>query len=70
MSEFNDDEVWPLCTVPNCTTEVHPKRWALGYRTCLPHGERPKQFTVASAYNKGGLQLITHGDIKDIGRDE
>lgn len=68
MPEFDDDEVWPICTIPNCYDEVHPKRWALGYRTCLQHGAPPKEFVVAQPFNKGGYQLISPADIKHIGR--
>lgn len=61
-------EDWPLCIKEGCGEEVNPKRWALGYRTCLEHGEKQKEYLVAPAYNKGGLQLITESGIKDIGR--
>jgi hypothetical protein len=66
---------WPLCTYRDdkghiCGNPVNPKRvQALGgIVRCLEHPLPKKDFTVAPAYNKGGLQLITHGDIEDIGR--
>ncbi len=60
---------WPICEVDGCEEEVNPDRIRIiGKCRCLRHGDPPKQFTVASAYNKGGLQLITHGDIEDIGK--
>lgn len=67
MSEDNTDD-WPECTNPDCGNEVNPKRWALGYRTCLKCGSPLKQFPVASPYNKGGLQLITPSEVEFIGR--
>lgn len=51
-----------------CQKEFPKARSDLGYDTCLEHGEKPKQFTVAPAYNKGPLQLITRKYVKDIGR--
>lgn len=68
MSEFEDDEVWPICTWPKCDEEVNPRRWALGYRTCLFHGSATKTYTVAPPYNKGADQLISPSDIKYIGK--
>ena len=51
-----------------CGEEIDERRAALGYTTCLEHGEDRKEFTVAPAYNKGGYQLITRSCVKDIGR--
>lgn len=60
---------WPICTYPGCIAEVDPRRIAItGHGRCLDHGDPPKVFTVAPAYNKGAIQLITHGDIEDIGK--
>lgn len=68
-----DQTNWPTCSFENCSETVNPKRVKImgfkpGQERCLQHGDVRKQFTVAPAYNKGGLQLITHGDIEDIGR--
>lgn len=63
-----ETEDWPECTKEGCGNEVNPKRWALGYRTCLKCGSPLKQFTVAPAYNKGGLQLISPDMLEHIGR--
>jgi hypothetical protein len=69
MVESESEEDWPLCEVEGCTNTVNPKRILLiGRCRCLTHGDPPKQFTVAPPYNKGALQLITHGDIEDIGK--
>lgn len=57
-----------VCVVEGCPNEVPPKRHKLGYDKCIQHGERKKQYTVAPAFNKGGLQLITKRDVRDIGR--
>ena len=51
-----------------CAEEFSEKRAALGYTTCLKHGEPLKTFTVAPAYNKGAYQVITNKNVKDIGR--
>lgn len=56
------------CAVEGCENEVSIRRWDLGYRTCLECGTPKKQFTVAPAFNKGGYQLITPSNVKDIGR--
>lgn len=65
----DDESFWPICTFPGCGEPVNPKRIAAtGHGRCLIHGDAPKTYTVAPAYNKGGIQLITHGDIEDIGK--
>lgn len=61
-------EEWPICEVDGCDEEVNPKRVAIVGRRCLRHGESAKQYTVAPAFNKGGYQLITADNVKDIGR--
>lgn len=68
-NEPSEREAWPICKVEGCTNRVDPRRVVLlGSPICLDHGEQRKAFTVAPAYNKGGLQLITPGNIKDIGK--
>jgi hypothetical protein len=51
-----------------CGEKFSEERAKLGFRTCLQHGEQRKQFTVAPAYNKGPLMLITRSQVKNIGR--
>ncbi len=51
-----------------CGQEFSEKRAALGYDTCLLHGESERTFTVAPAYNKGAYQVISRQNVKDIGR--
>lgn len=69
MNKHKPTEEWPTCTVKGCTEEVDPRRIAIvGHGRCLTHGDPPKTFTTAPAYNKGAIQLITHGDIEDIGK--
>ena len=59
-----------------CGEDINPKRYALGYRTCLDCGERDaskrsaqKARQVAPAFNKGAYQYITSVKIaKTIGR--
>lgn len=57
-----------ICTVPGCGEEIPNKRWDLGYRTCLKHGDGKKEFTVGIPYNKGGYQLIPQDAVRDMGR--
>jgi hypothetical protein len=62
-------EEWPICEVEGCEEEVDPRRVAIiGVPRCLRHGEAPRTFTVAPAFNKGGYQLITPSNVKDIGK--
>lgn len=69
IPDEDDDAEWPICTVEGCDEEVNPKRIAVtGHGRCLKHGDKPKVYTVAQPYNKGAIQLITHGDIEDIGK--
>jgi hypothetical protein len=45
----------------DCGEEIAPRRWDLGYRTCLECGEKmakQRKFTVAIPYSKGAYQLI------------
>lgn len=70
-----DESNWPTCKYRHtdssyCGNPVNPKRVAAlgGVVRCLEHPLPRKDFTVAPAFNKGGYQLITHGDIEDIGR--
>ena len=51
-----------------CGEEFSEKRAALGYKTCLLHGETEREFTIAPAYNKGAYQVISRQNVKDIGR--
>jgi len=49
-----------------CGTEIHPRRAALGYSTCLTCGEREARsvkHTVAIPFSKGAYQLITNPDL-------
>ena len=51
-----------------CGEKFSEKRAALGYETCLRHGETEREFTIAPAYNKGAYQVISRQNVKDIGR--
>ena len=62
-------EEWPICEVEGCEEEVDPRRVeAIGVSRCLRHGLPRKVYTVAPAFNKGGYQLITPSNVKDIGK--
>ena len=64
----------PLCN--DCLVEFSPKRYELGYRTCLDCGatRAVKDFNrnarcTAPAYNKGGYMYISSVNMaKDVGR--
>ena len=58
-----------------CGDNFNPKRFKLGYRTCIECGEEiaqvemvRKSLCVAPAYNKGAEMVIPQSDIKHIGR--
>lgn len=59
-------DYWCICSV--CGEEFSEARARLGYTTCLQHGAKQKQYTVAPAFNKGAYQLITRREVIDIGR--
>lgn len=58
-----------------CEEDVNPKRWELGYRTCLACGAvdasketEEKSQRVALAYNKGNYQYFgPKANPKDFG---
>jgi hypothetical protein len=55
----------PLCKV--CSEPFSEERAALGYDTCLVHGEERNQYSIGLAYNKGPYVLITDKDLKELG---
>lgn len=61
-------EEWPECINEDCDEEVNPKRVALGYHTCLKCGSPAPTRIVDTAFNKGGLQLISQDDLLSMGR--
>ena len=64
----------PTCKV--CSEEFSPKRFALGYRTCLTCGAKEaaqqtarKARCTAPAYNKGAYMYVTNRTMaRDLGR--
>ena len=59
----------------DCHTDFNPKRLEFGYRTCLDCGStralremNRKAKCSAPAYNKGGYQVISKENIKNIGK--
>ena len=67
----NTNDLTTCCTTNYCIVcgeEFSEKRAALGYKTCLLHGETEREFTIAPAYNKGAYQVISRQNVKDIGR--
>ena len=59
-----------------CGDSFNPKRFKLGYRTCIECGEEIAQIEmvrksrcVAPAYNKGAYMYVTSSQMaKDLGR--
>ena len=42
-----DDSDWPECAVTGCDNLVNPKRWALGYHSCIElHSQKRAQFLI------------------------
>lgn len=65
-------EEWNWCIKCN-DEEVNPKRWALGYKTCLSCGgvvaqeqKKAREKTVVPAGNKMGYQPIGGRNILEI----
>lgn len=53
---------WKECA--HCGDDVHPHRWALGYRICLACGEdlainQRRSWCVVQPYGKGNYMLVT-----------
>ena len=59
-----------------CGDDFSPKRYKLGYRTCIECGEKKAQIEIlrksrciAPAYNKGAYMYVTSSQMaKDLGR--
>ena len=59
-----------------CGDDFNPKRFKLGYRTCIECGEEIAQIEmvrksrcIAPAYNKGAYMYVTSSQMaKDLGR--
>lgn len=59
-----------------CGDNFNPKRFKLGYRTCIECGEEIAQIEmvrksrcIAPAYNKGAYMYVTSSQMaKDLGR--
>ena len=59
-----------------CGDGFNPKRYNLGYRTCIDCGEEKAQIEIlrksrciAPAYNKGAYMYVTSSQMaKDLGR--
>ena len=59
-----------------CGDDFNPKRYKLGYRTCIECGEEKakieilrKSRCIAPAYNKGAYMYVTSSQMaKDLGR--
>lgn len=49
----------------NCLTEVHPKRWELGYRTCTSCSSETKWSSVPVINHKTGneIQIVKDPDV-------
>lgn len=53
-----------------CGDDVEPRRWGLGYHTCMNCGEidsqvERKSWCITQPYGKGGYQLIHPDSIKE-----
>jgi len=55
-----------ICSNPGCVEDVHPKRFELGYTTCIYCGSPDKKRTITIPYNKGTYQLITDDGLDEL----
>jgi len=62
----NTEEI--ICSNEECEENVDPRRYALGYPTCMYCGSSEPKRTIAIPYNKGAYQLIDRDMVKDIGK--
>lgn len=61
------DDDWPLCTVPDCDNAVNPKRWVLGYRTCIEkHGAAKQDFPIIEVPKSNPTVVRPGTDIRGI----
>ena len=52
-----------------CGGEIHPKRFALGYRVCLACGEeqaKKRRFTVVPMHKSNYVAMFNKDDLKGI----
>jgi hypothetical protein len=53
----------------SCGDKIAAKRFALGYRTCLPCGEkeaRQKKFTIANLHKSNYIVVTNLDDLKGL----
>lgn len=55
-----------ICSNSDCEEDVHPKRFELGFTTCIYCGSPEKKRTITIPYNKGSYQLITDDGLDEL----
>lgn len=52
-----------------CGDDIEPKRWALGYKFCLPCGDeiaKGKKYTIVPMHKSNYVACFNHDDLKGI----
>lgn len=64
-----ESDAWPVCerqTSAKCEGEVPPKRWALGYRSCIDCGDGKQDFCSVPMHKSGYVLVTNKADLKFI----
>ena len=59
----------PLHLCRNCGDEIAVKRWALGYKFCLPCGDdfaKSRKFTVVPMHKSNYVAITNIVDLKEL----
>jgi len=57
-----------ICSNTECEEDVNPKRFELGFTTCIYCGSPERKRTITIPYNKGAYQLITDDGLGELKR--
>jgi len=55
-----------ICSKAGCKEEVDPRRFAIGFTTCMWCGSPEPKRTISIPYNKGTYQLITKAGLEEM----
>jgi len=54
------------CSNIDCREDIDPRRYALGFKTCIWCGSDEPKRTISIPYNKGSYQLITEAGLDEL----